>query len=94
MYPIFTSLQLTFAFEENLTLSFGLLFLRHIGLFLNFAFSVVLGETLLPKGAYRPWDLFSFLVKKAKHIVNHKSNLGFLRSLSFLFSLYILIIYL
>ena len=31
--------------------------------FLNFAFTVVLGETLLPKGAYRPWDHFRFFGK-------------------------------
>ena len=52
-----------FVFGTNQPLSFELLFLRHIGLFPNFVFSVVVGETLLPKGAYRPWDHFMFLVK-------------------------------
>ena len=32
--------------------------------FSNLAFSVVFGETLLPKCAYRPWDHFRFLVKR------------------------------
>ena len=50
----------------NQPLSFGLLFLKHIGLFPNFAFSAVLGETLLPKGAYRPWDHFRFFIKNPK----------------------------
>ena len=40
---------------ENQPLGFGLLFLRRIRLlFSSFAISVVFGETLLPKGAYRP----------------------------------------
>ena len=42
---------------------FRLLFLRHRGLFLNFSFFRVFGKTLIPKGAYRPWDHFRFLVK-------------------------------
>ena len=64
---------------KNLTLSFGLLFLRHIGLFPNFAFSVVLGEILLPKGACRPWDHFRFFGKTLLCILNYQvlPSLGF-----------------
>ena len=32
--------------------------------FSNFVFFVVCGETLLPKGAYRPWDHVSIVVKR------------------------------
>ena len=32
--------------------------MRNIALFYNFAFSLINGEALLPKCAYRPWDLF------------------------------------
>ena len=58
----------------------------------NFAFSFVFGGTLLPKGAYRPWDHFRFFGKTLLCIVNSLSSLGFGRFLSFLFSLYNLII--
>ena len=81
-------MQLILAFGTNQPLSLGLLFLRHIGLFSNFAFSVVFGETLLPKGAYRPWDHFRFFGKTLLCIVNYLSSLGFGGFLSFLFSLY------
>ena len=64
-------------FWTNQPLSFGLLFLRHLGLFPNFAFSVVFGETLLPKGVYRPWDHFRFLGKTLLCMVNYLSSLGF-----------------
>ena len=58
-------------------MSFGLLFFRHIGILSNFAFSVVFGETLLPKGAYRPQDHFRFFGKALLCMVNYLSSLGF-----------------
>ena len=59
----------------------------------NFAFSVVSGETLLPKGAYRPWDHFRFFGKTLLCMLNYLSSLGFGGFRSFLFSLYNLMIY-
>ena len=44
--------------------------------FSNFAFTVVLGETILPKGAYRPWNHFSFFGETVLCIVNYLSSLG------------------
>ena len=73
-----------------MTFSSGLLFLRHIGLFPNFAFRVVLGETLLPKCAYRHWDHFRFLVKKVKIHSKSQVKLWFLGiSLISVFTLYV-----
>ena len=81
-------------FLTNQPLSSGLLFLKHIGPFFSsrFSFSVVSGETLLPKGAYRPWNHFSFLGKTLLCIINCLSSLGFSAFLSFLASLYNLMI--
>ena len=73
-------------------MSFGLLFFRHIGLFPNFAFSVVFGKTLLPKGAYRLWDFFCVLGKTLLCMANYLSSLGFWGFFSFLVSLYDLMI--
>ena len=36
----------------------------YMGLFCYFVFFVALGEALPPKGAHRPWDHFSVLVKR------------------------------
>ena len=80
-------------FLSKKPLSSGLLFFEHIGLFFsNFAFSVDFGRTLVPKGAYRPWDHFRFFGKTLLCIVNYLSNLGFSGFLLFLFSLYNLMI--
>ena len=65
------------SFSDKSAFEFGLRFLSHIGLFSNFAFSVVFGETLLPKGAYRPWDHFSLVGKTLLGIVNYLQNIGF-----------------
>ena len=42
---------------------FGLTLLAHIIVFPNFTFSVVFGDTLIAKGAYRTWEHFKFWVE-------------------------------
>ena len=52
-------------------------FETHRPFFSSFAFSVVFGETLLPKGAYRPWDHFRVFGKTLLCIINYLLGLGF-----------------
>ena len=63
MYIFIWNGQYLSGFVTSPPFSFGMLFSRHIGLFSNFTLFAVLGETLLPKGTYRPWDDFQLLVK-------------------------------
>ena len=82
-------------FGDKSAFESGLLLLRHRNIFSLFvlpcfSFSLAFCEALLPKGAYRPWDHFSFSVKSRLLHVNYQSDLGFQRFLSFLLSLYTL----
>ena len=70
----------------NSALEFGAAVRKIYILFPNFVFSFVLGETLLPKYAYRPWDHFSVFVKKTSDCKSHVTlMLGNLSRLCFLF---------
>ena len=76
-YVILYVKYLIIVFWANPSLSCGLLFLKHLGLFSNFAFSGVFGEALLSKGVYRPWDYFILLGKTLLCMINYLSSHGF-----------------
>ena len=54
IYLMLTYLNHIWTFSKNHTFSFRLLFLRDIGLVVNFTFFLVFGRTLIPECAYRP----------------------------------------
>ena len=74
---------------KNRTLSFRLLFVRHIGLFFELSFFLYFGRTLIPECVYRPCDHLRLLVKTKKVNAKHYTNLDFVGLLSkpFLFTL-------
>ena len=53
-------------FDKSAPASFGCQFLSHMDLFPVFAFLVVLGETLIPEGAYRPWEHLICFIQNVK----------------------------
>ena len=59
-------------FFFNQPFSLGLLFLRHIGLFWNFAFSVVFGATLLPKGCNSDTKMLEFCFQKVATLMTRR----------------------
>ena len=75
-------------------LSFGLLVLIHIGFFQALCFVIALGEKLIRKGAYRPWNHVRFLETKVEMYVNYKAHVCFSGLLSFVLPLYISMTYL